>query len=95
MIKKKDLLDAISIVESNQSKLEDAINSLNQKIVAINNSLLEVCGTSDSNTQSIRVLDQTSASNRSSVESIRRAMDGVQNSLHQLEWTKEKDRQSH
>lgn len=91
MIKKKDLQEAISIIQSNQSKLEDAINALNQKIVDINNSLLEVCGTSDSNTQSIRVLDQTSASNRSSVESIRRAMDGVQNSLHQLEWTKEKD----
>ena len=91
MIKKKDLLEAISILESNQSKLEDAIKALDQKIVDISNSLLEVCGTSDSNTQSIRALDQTSASNRSSVESLRRAMDGVQNSMQQIAWTKEKD----
>ena len=91
MIKKKDLLKAITILESNQSKLEDAINALEKKIVDINNSILEICGTSDSNTQSIRVLDQSSASNRSSVESLRRAMDGVQYTLQKLEWAKQNE----
>ena len=41
MIKKKDLLEAISILESNQSKLEDAIKALDQKIVDIDGKTAE------------------------------------------------------
>ena len=91
MLRKKDLQEAISIIQSNQSKLEDAINTLDKRIVDLNNSLTEVRGTGDSNSESIKAVDQLSASNRSTLESIRRTIDGVQSTLQQLDWTRKND----
>lgn len=94
MIRKKELLALIQALRSDQARLEDAINTFEKKIVGLSNSITEVTGTSESNSLSIKDVEKTAATAKSTAESLKRAQDGIQDSLQKMEWTKHNDTKS-